>query len=221
VCYNNVPVKIVGSHAGISVGPDGGTHQAIEDIAITRVIPNIEVIVPCDALEAYKATIAMAQSNKPGYLRLAREKTPIVTTTETPFEICKALILYESTVPQIAIVAIGPMVHQSLLAAKQLEQGGIGTIVINSATVKPLDSETIINVAKRVQGMVTAETHQRAGGLGGAIAELLSERYQLPLQRVGIDDKFGQSGTGDELMEHYGLGVNDIIKAVYAIIKSN
>ncbi|MCD5384483.1 MAG: transketolase family protein [Candidatus Pacebacteria bacterium] len=215
ICYNNVPVKIIGSHAGISVGPDGGTHQAIEDIAITRVIPNIEVVVPCDSLEANRATLAIAKSGKPAYLRLAREKTPIVTTTETPFEIGKAQILYESESPQVAIIAIGPMVHQSLLAAKELEDTGIGSIVINSATVKPLDSETILSVAKRVKGIVTAETHQKVGGLGSAITELLAQENPITIRRVGIDDVFGQSGTPEELMSYYKLGVADIIAEVY------
>ncbi len=218
VCYNNVPVKIVGSHAGISVGPDGGTHQAIEDIAIMRVVPNIEVIVPCDALEAHKATIAIAESGKPSYLRLAREKTPIVTTKETPFEIGKAQILYESNNPDVAIIAIGPMVHQALLSAKILEDQGVGTMVINSATVKPLDEETILKVAKRVKGVITAETHQVAGGLGGAVAELLSQKLPTKMAFVGVQDKFGQSGTGAELMKQYGLDVVDIVNSAQKIV---
>ncbi len=232
VCYNNVPVKIVGSHAGISVGPDGGTHQAIEDIAIMRVIPNIDVIVPVDAIEAHKATLAIVKSNKPAYLRLAREKTPIVTTKDTPFEIGKAQVLYDSTLVDslelvvdsndnhnyVAIIACGPMVHQALLAAKELELEGIKTLVINSATIKPLDNNTILKTARRVKGIVTAETHQKIGGLGSAVSELLSEQYPLPLQRVGVDDKFGQSGTPQELIRYYQLGVVDIKKAVYNII---
>ena len=220
VCYNNVPVKVVGSHAGISVGPDGGTHQAIEDIALTRVIPNIEVVVPCDANEAHKATVAIAKSNKPAYLRLARENTPVVTTKDTPFEIGKAQILWESAEPVVAIIAIGPMVHQALLAAKELESSGVGTIVVNSATVKPLDSETTVAVAKRVKGIVTAETHQKIGGLGGAVSELLSEEYPSIVRRVGIADAFGQSGTPEELMEFYKLTVADIIEEVYNIINN-
>jgi len=218
VCYNDMPVKIVGSHAGISVGPDGGTHQAIEDIALMRVIPNMEVIVPCDAVEAKKATLAIAKSGKPAYLRLARENTPIVTTNETPFEIGKAQILYESKSPQAAIIAIGPMVHQALLAAKELEQKGVGCIVVNSATVKPLDEETILKVTKKVDAVVTAETHQVAGGLGSAVAELLAQKLPTKMAFVGVQDKFGQSGTGAELMQHYGLGVNDIIRAVESVL---
>ncbi len=241
VCYNNVPVKVVGSHAGISVGPDGGTHQAIEDIAITRVIPNIEVVVPCDAIEAHKATVSLADSGKPAYLRLARENTPLVTTKDTPFELGRAQVLWDntdevdsnnnsgasgvnnyklSTKNSVAIIACGPMVHQALLAAKELESNGVGTIVVNSATVKPLDSETIVAVAKRVKGIVTAETHQKAGGLGGAVSELLSEEYPTLVRRVGIADAFGQSGTPEELMEFYKLTVADIIKEVYNIINN-
>ncbi len=218
ICYNDVPVKIVGSHAGISVGPDGGTHQAIEDIALMRVVPKMEVIVPCDAVEAKKATLAIAQSGKPAYLRLAREKTPIVTTEATPFEIGKAQILYESESPQVAIIAIGPMVHQALLAAKELEKGGIGSIVVNSATVKPLDTETILTVAKKAGKVVTAETHQVAGGLGSAVAELLAQELPTRMAFVGVKDRFGQSGTGAELIEQYGLGVKDIVSAATHII---
>ncbi len=218
VCYNDMPVKVVGSHAGISVGPDGGTHQAIEDIAITRVIPNIEVVVPCDAIEAKKATVALACSGKPAYLRLAREKTPLVTTEDTPFEVGKAQILYESADPKVAIIAIGPMVHQSLLAAEALEQEGTGSIVVNSATVKPLDTNTVLSVAKKAGAIVTAETHQVAGGLGGAVAELLAKELPTKMEFVGVNDKFGQSGTGPELMEHYGLGVDDIVSAAKRVI---
>ncbi len=225
ICYNNEPVKIVGSHAGISVGLDGGTHQAIEDIALMRVVPNIDVIVPCDAIEAHKATLAIAKSGKPAYLRLAREKTPIVTTKDTPFEVGKAQVLYDSTCGvdsgnnTVAIIACGPMVHQALLASEELDREDVKVIIINSATIKPLDSDTILNIAKRVVGVVAAETHQKIGGLGSAVAELLSEHYPLPLQRVGVDDKFGQSGTPQELMRYYQLGVVDIKKAVYNILK--
>ena len=224
VCYNDVPVKVIGSHSGLSVGPDGGTHQAIEDIALMRVIPNIEVIVPCDAEEARKATLAIAKSGKPAYLRLAREKTPVITTKNTPFEIGKANILYDSTVTHseksIAIIAIGPMVHTALLAARELEKKGVGCIVVNSATVKPLDTKTILEVTKKVQGIITAETHQVAGGLGGTVAELLAQELPTKMAFVGVKDVFGQSGTGPELMEHYGLGVNNIVQASNKLIET-
>ena len=219
VCYNDVPVKVIGSHSGLSVGPDGGTHQALEDIALMRIIPRMEVVVPCDAQEARKATLAIAQSGKPSYLRLAREKVPVVTTQNTPFEIGKAQILYDSTESvseksetknNIAIIACGPMVHTALLAAKELEKEGVGSIVVNSATIKPLDTETILAVAKKVQGIVTAETHQIAGGLGSAVAELLVQKLPTKMAFVGVKDIFGQSGTGSELMKHYHLEHEDI-----------
>ena len=218
ICYNDVPVKVIGSHSGLSVGADGGTHQALEDIALMRVIPRMEVIVPCDAIEAKKATLAIAKSGKPAYLRLAREKTPLVTTEKTPFEIGKAYVLYESESPLVAIVAIGPMVHTALLAAHALEKEGIGVIVVNSATVKPLDTNTILDVAKRVKGIVTAETHQVAGGLGSAVAEFLAQEYPIKIRFVGVHDAFGQSGSGTELMEKYGLGVEDIVTASKQLI---
>lgn len=211
VCYNNVPVKIVGSHAGLSVGPDGGTHQAIEDIALTRIIPRMEVVVPCDSIEAKKATLALAVSGKPAYLRLAREKTPIVTTDATPFEIGKAYEVWRGEHPRVAILAIGPMVHKALLAAQQLEAEGIGTIVVNSHTVKPLDVETILRVAKETGAVLTAEEHQIAGGLGSAVAELLSQELPTKISFIGVADRFGQSGTPDELAHEYGLGVATIV----------
>lgn len=226
IAYNDMPVKVVGSHAGVSVGPDGGTHQAIEDIALTRVIPKMEVIVPCDSLEAKKATLALAESDKPAYLRLAREKTPLVTTEDTPFEIGKAQILWDNTQSSklkasssVALIAIGPMVHQALLAAKELEKEDIGAVVVNSHTVKPLDEEVIISVAKECGAVVTAETHQVAGGLGGAVAELLSQKHPTKMAMVGVKDRFGQSGTPEELMEHYGLGVQDIVEVTIKVIK--
>jgi transketolase len=223
ICYNDVPVKIAGSHAGISVGPDGGTHQAIEDIALTRVLPRMEVVVPCDAIEARKATLAMAQSKSPTYLRLAREKTPLVTTDETPFTLGKAEIFYNTTegAPKekcIAIIAIGPMVHQALLAAEILHSQGVQSIVVNSATVKPLDVKTILSVTKRCGGVITAETHQIAGGLGSAVAELLATELPTKMAFIGVRDSFGQSGSGTELMEHYGLGVKDIVAAAQQLL---
>jgi transketolase len=219
VCYNDTPVKIVGSHAGISVGPDGGTHQAIEDIALMRVIPRMEVVVPCDSVEAKKATLALAESEKPGYLRLAREKTPVVTTEKTPFEIGKAYELWRSENPRVAIVAIGPMVHTALLAAQQLEEKGIGSVVVNSHTVKPLDTETVIRVAGETGAIVTAETHQVAGGLGSAVAEFLAKEQPTPMAFVGVHDRFGQSGSPDELMHEYGLDTEAITDAVSQVLK--
>src|SRR5581483_7368583 len=165
VFYNNRPVKIAGSHAGVSVGPDGGTHQAIEDIAITRVLPRMVVISPCDAIEARKATIAAAKTSSPTYIRLAREKTPVMTTEDTPFEIGKARIFFEPIAgkPDVAIIATGALVHKALVAAKDLEKEKIGSIVVNLSTIKPLDEETILRVAKAAGAIVTVEEHQIAG----------------------------------------------------------
>lgn len=217
ICYNNVPVKIAGSHAGISVGPDGGTHQAIEDIAITRVIPNMEVISPCDAIEARKATIAAAKTAKPTYLRLAREKTPIITTEETPFEIGKAYTYWTSEKPVAGIIATGALLHKALKVANDLSKEGIEVEVLNVATIKPLDVDAVVALAQKAGKIVTVEEHQIAGGLGSAIAETLSQLYPVPITRIGVHDLFGQSGTPAELIEHYGMGEKDIKAAVLAI----
>ena len=220
ICYNNVPVKIAGSHAGVSVGPDGGTHQAIEDIAIMRVIPRMVVIVPCDATEAKKATLAAAEHPGPVYIRLAREKTPIITTEETPFEIGKAQVFYEaSDTPVIGIIACGALVHNTLLAARFLEEEGIGTSVLNLATIKPLDREGVVAFAKKHKAIVTVEEHQAAGGMGSAVAELLAEEYPMPMKIVGVNDRFGQSGTPDELIKHYGLDATSIATAARVLAK--
>lgn len=212
VAYNNVPVKIVGSHAGVSVGPDGGTHQAIEDIAITRVIPNMVVISPCDSIEAEKATKVIAETKQPTYIRLIREKTPVITTLDTPFEIGKARIYFEPIAgkPDVAIIATGAMVHNTLLAARELEKEKIGVTVVNLSTIKPLDEATILAVAKLAGALVTVEEHQIAGGMGSAIVEFISSNYPVPVIRMGVNDKFGQSGTPLELIEYYGLGVSHI-----------
>ena len=218
ICYNNRPVKIAGSHAGVSVGPDGGTHQAIEDIAIMRVLPRMVVIVPCDSIQARKATIALAKTDLPTYLRLAREKTAVLTTDKSPFKIGKAEILWEGKKPKVAIIACGPMVVNALLAAKELMKKKIEVIVVNNHTIKPLDEKTIIAVAKKTGRVITIEEHQRAGGMGSSIAELLAEKFPVPMEIMGVQDRFGQSGTPDELIEYYGLGVNSIIEKVQKII---
>ena len=220
VAYNNRPVKIAGSHAGVSVGPDGGSHQALEDIAIVRAIPNMTVISPCDAIEAKKATIAAAKSGTPVYIRLAREKTPLITTPETPFEIGKARIFFEPIAgnPDVTIIATGALVHKALLAAKELEKEKIGVTVVNLATIKPLDGELIKRVAKSSGAIVTVEEHQIAGGMGSAVAEFLACEMPVPIEFVGVHDKFGQSGTPDELIEYYGMGVSSILSAVKKVI---
>lgn len=219
ICYNNQPVKIVGSHTGVSVGPDGGTHQAIEDIAITRVLPRMIVISPCDSIEARKATIASAETGTPVYLRLAREKTPLLTTTRTPFKIGKAQVFWESKTPKAGVIATGALLHKALQAAKELEGEGIEVEVMNLATIKPLDEEGLVNFAKRVKKLVTVEEHQIRGGMGSAVAEYLAQVYPVPIEFIGVNDQFGQSGTPEELIEHYGMGKGAIVKAVKKVIK--
>lgn len=216
ICYNDRAVIIAGSHAGISVGPDGGTHQAIEDIAITRVIPNIVVISPCDAIEAKKATIAVADIKKPVYIRLAREKTPVITTNESPFEIGKAQLLFgdENTKADVGIVATGALVYKALKVAEVLEKEGVLVKVLNISTIKPLDVEAVENLARTCGALVTVEEHQIAGGLGSAVAEVLAQKYPVPIEFIGVKDKFGQSGTPDELLEHYEMGESHIKEAV-------
>jgi transketolase len=218
ICYNNANVKIVGNHAGLNVGPDGGSHQMLEDIALTRVLPNMIVVAPCDAIEAEKATLAIAKHEGPAYIRLAREKSPIVTTEDSDFEIGKASVLVEPENPEVAIIACGLMVHRSLLAARKLEREGIKVSVINNHTIKPLDQITILESVKKTNAVVTCEEHQIAGGMGSAVAEFLAQAYPVPMEFVGVADRFGQSGSPAELMEHYGLGVDDIVEAVKKVI---
>ncbi len=218
IAYNDRPVKIAGSHAGISVGPDGGTHQAVEDIAITRVIPRMVVISPCDSIEAKKATIAAAKNGTPVYIRLAREKTPVITTAETPFEIGHAQIFFENENPQVVIIATGALVHKAMVVANELTASGIQVNVVNLATIKPLDEETIITQARKAGAVVTVEEHQIRGGMGSAVAECLAKHHPVPIEFVGVDDQFGQSGTPEELIEHYGMGVSHIRKAVEKVM---
>jgi len=219
VCYNDRNVKFAGSHAGISVGPDGGTHQAIEDIAITRVIPKMVVLTPCDAIEAKKATMAAAKTMSPTYIRLAREKTHIITTEETPFEIGKAQVFFKGEgEKKIGIIACGPLVYNALVAAKELEKDGISVTVLNLGTVKPIDEEALISVAKETDGIVTVEEHQIMGGMGSAVAEVLVKRHPTRMAFIGVENKFGQSGTPEELIEHYGMGVGSIKKAVEGLL---
>ena len=219
ICYNDRPVIIAGSHAGISVGPDGGTHQAIEDIAITRVIPNMIVVSPCDSVEAKKAIQALLKIGKPAYIRLAREKTPVMTTLETPFELGQSQTLWRGENPEVAIIATGALVHKALVAAKKLEEQGISVSVTNLATIKPLDEESIITLAKESGAIVTVEEHQIAGGMGSAVAECLAQYVPVPVEFVGVRDQFGQSGTPDKLIEHYGMGISHIMSAVKTVIE--
>ena len=217
ICYNNQPVKIIGSHAGISVGPDGATHQALEDLAIMRALPNMVVICPADAIEAKKATIAIAKNGKPSYLRLSRDKVPVITTEESSFEIGKAEVLLEGN--DVAVIACGQMVYRALLCAKELEKHNISVRVINCHTIKPLDRNTILKAAEECGSIVTVEEHQITGGLGGAVAELVSQHYPVPIKIVGIEDRFGESGEPDQLLEKFGLTKEEIIKAITAVIR--
>ncbi|TSC73089.1 MAG: transketolase [Parcubacteria group bacterium Gr01-1014_38] len=218
ICYQNANVKLSGAHAGISVGPDGATHQAMEDIAITRVLPNMTVIAPCDAEETRKAVHAAAEIRGPVYLRFARHKTPVFTTPKTPFRIGKALVLTEGS--DAGIIACGPIVYSALEAARQLSEKGIGVRVIDMATVKPLDGATIQKAAWDTGAIVTAEEHQRHGGLGGAVAEALtSQGPVVPQEFVAMPDHFGESGQPDELLAHYGMDADALVAAVHRVIK--
>lgn len=217
IAYNNQPVKIIGSHSGISVGPDGATHQALEDIAMMRALPNMIVIVPADSIEAKKATLAIAKNNKPSYLRLSRDKVPIITTENSPFEVGIAEVLNHGT--DVSIIACGQMVYMALMVAKTLEEEKISVRVINCHTIKPLDSKTILNAAEETGAIVTAEEHQINGGLGGAIAEIVSQSYPVPIKRIGIEDTFGESGSSLELLKKFGLTQENIKKAVLEVLR--
>ncbi|OGG79641.1 transketolase [Candidatus Kaiserbacteria bacterium RIFCSPLOWO2_01_FULL_54_13] len=221
IALNNVPVVVCGMHAGVSVGPDGATHQALEDIAMMRALPRFTVISACDSEEGRKATIAAAQLGTPVYMRWGREKSPVMTTAETPFEIGKLNILWMSDIHKsdVAIFATGPLVHNALLAARELEKDGVSVVVANVHTIKPLDEETIVSLARGTGAVVTVEEHQIHGGLGGAIAELLSAKAPTPIEFVGMQDKFGQSGTAAELIEHYGMGTSHIIAAAKRVLE--
>lgn len=216
VCYSKANVKVIGAHSGVSVGPDGATHQALEDIAMTRVLPNLIVIVPCDYQEAKKATLAIAEHNGPAYLRLTREKTPVFTTPESNFEIGKAEILQEGS--DVAIIGCGPILYNAMLAARELAKEGISTMVVNNHTVKPIDEKVIISAAKKCGAIVTVEEHQIAGGAGSAICEVLAKSFPVPVEMVGMPDTFGQSGQPEELMQTYGMDSNAIVFAAKKVI---
>jgi transketolase len=219
IAYNNSNVKIAGHHAGISVGPDGATHQATEDIAIMRTMPNMKVFVPCDAVEARKATVAAAQVWGPVYLRFQREKTPIMTTAETPFIPDKAQIFWECKKPEVLIVGCGGLLYNALLAARELEKEKIGAIVLNCSSIKPIDDKKIAELAKKCGAVVTVEEHQVNGGLGGAVAEVLAKHAPVPIEFIGMQDVFGESGTPVALIEKYGMGVKSIVTAAKRAIR--
>lgn len=221
IAYNNVNVKIIGAHAGISVGPDGATHQAIEDIALMRVIPNLVVIVPCDEHEARKATLVAAKYDGPVYIRVGRSETPVVTTNESPFVLGQAELFYrknESHSKSVGIVVTGTLAHSALQAAVELETAGIGASVLHIATIKPLDTAALTAFASTHDALVTVEEHQISGGLGSAVAEHLSSVHPIRITRLGITDQFGQSGEPDELLKHYGLDIPAIVAAAKALV---
>jgi transketolase len=220
LAYNNLPAVIVGSHAGISVGPDGGTHQAVEDMALMRILPRMTVLSPCDAIQAKKMTLALSESPRLAYLRLAREKTPIITTEDTPLEIGKGQVLYRPEgIAHVAIIATGALVATALRVAKELgDKKHIKVIVVNIHTIKPLDEELIIKTAKETKAIVTVEEHQVAGGLGSAVAETLARNFPTAIEFIGVQDVFGQSGTPNQLIEHYGMGRDSIISAVLKVL---
>ena len=216
VCYNNLNVKIAGAHAGISVGPDGATHQALEDVALMRVLPNMTVVVPCDAEETRKATLAIAAINGPAYIRFGREAVPVVTDESTPFELGKARICREGS--DVAIFANGAMLYESLEAAKILAAENISAEIIDLHTVKPLDVETVTAAAKKCRCVVTAEEHQIFGGMGSAVAECLAKNFPVPQEFIAINDSFGESGQPQELMDAYGLNQSAIVAAVKKVV---
>lgn len=217
VGQNNANVKITGAHAGVSVGPDGMSHQALEDITLMRCLPNMVVLAPCDYIETKKATLAAAQWKGPVYLRFAREATPVFTTDKTPFKIGKAEFFRKGK--DVAIIACGPLVYNSLVAAEKLAKQKINVMVINNHTIKPMDEKIIIKVAREVGAVVTVEEHQVMGGMGSAVTEVLAKNYPVPIEMIGIQDRWGESGEPDELIGHFGLGVNSIIKAVKKVLK--
>jgi transketolase len=225
IALNEVPVKICGMHAGVSVGPDGATHQMLEDIALMRALPKMIVINPCDAEEGRKAVVAAAKTPGPMYLRFGRAAVPTITTAETPFAIGKALTLWDPPAggrkPQVTIFSTGSVTYNALSAARALDADGIGSIVVHVATIKPLDEAAILEAAKRTRRVLTVEEHQINGGFGSAIAEFLSEHCPVPVKRLGINDEFGQSGDPDELIEHYGLGASSIRHAAEVLIHSS
>lgn len=220
ISLNDLSVKIAGAHAGVSVGPDGATHQAIEDIATMRVMAKMTVVYPCDALEARKATMASVICSGPVYLRFAREKSPLFTTEKTPFKIGRAECFWKPRGrPKVAIIACGPLVHEAILAAARLEKEGLGVCVINNHTIKPMDEKMIIHAAREAGRVITVEEHQVAGGMGSAVAELLAKNHPVPMEFIGVQGHFGESGEPRQLLEAFGMTAPAIIKAAKRILK--
>ncbi len=219
IALNNRPVRIIGSHAGVSVGPDGATHQMLEDIALMRAMPNMIVLAPGDSLEAEKATLALAVDGEhPAYMRLAREKTPVFSLPESPFEIGRAYVLRDGR--DITLLGTGTMTYQLLVAADMLSREGIEAEVVHVPTIKPLDEETILGSLRKTGRALTAEEAQIIGGLGGAIAELLGEKLPSPLKRIGLRDRFGESGKPAELLREFGLSGEQIASVTRSFVQT-
>ena len=216
VCYNELNVKLAGAHAGISVGPDGATHQALEDVALMRVLPHMTVIAPCDAEETRKATLAIAKKNGPCFVRFGREAVPDITDESTPFEIGKARLCREGN--DVTVFANGPMVYEALQAAEALAAEGISVQVYDLHTVKPLDEQAVLAAAKKTGCIVTAEEHQIYGGMGGAVAEFLARNCPTPMEMVAVRDSFGESGQPQELMDKYGLNQKAIEEKIRSVL---
>ena len=215
---NDVPVKIVGAHAGFGAAMYGATHESLEDIALMRVIPNMVVEVPCDFNQAKKATLAIAENGKPSYLRLERPKTPVFTDEHAKFEIGKAEVLWEDKDPQVAVVGCGSILHEALLAAEELTRTDLVSVVINCHTIKPIDEQTIVRAAKTCGAVVTVEEHQIMGGMGSAVAEVLSKNFPVPMEFVGVNDSFAESGVPEDMYKKFKMTVSDIAEAVKKVI---
>lgn len=218
VAYSEANVKVAGAHSGLSVGPDGATHQAMEDVAMVRALPNMTVVVPCDYWEAKKTTVALGKMEGPAYFRFGREKTAMFTTAETPFVVGRAEILREGK--DVALVACGALVYEALKAAEELAGDGIDAMVVNNHTVKPIDVRTLSHVAAETGAVVTAEEHQVSGGMGSAVAECLAQYYPVPMEMVGMPDHFGESGKPEELLSKWGMSSKEIVrKAKHVIVR--
>jgi transketolase len=206
-------------HAGVSVGPDGATHQMLEDLGLMRMLPHMTVVNPCDKEEARKAVIAAASHGGPVYIRFGRSDVPVFTTKDSPFEIGKALLLWKEERPKIALVSTGSLSYQALIAARALATKGVAALVLHNPSIKPLDRDALTYVAKEAGRIITIEEHQTAGGFGSAVAEVLAETHPVPIHRIGVQDQFGQSGTPDELITHYGLDAAHIVDAAEALLR--
>jgi transketolase len=217
VCYANANVKIAGSHAGISVGPDGATHQGLEDIALVRVLPNMTVVAPCDYEETRKCAIALAKMKGPAYMRLARNKTPVITTKRTPFVIGRTDVFAEGA--DVTIAACGPLLFEALVAANELRKNKISAEVLNCHTLKPFDEAALVQSVRKTGCCVTVEEHQVTGGLNGVVSEVLGRRHPVPVEAVGMPDCFGESGQPDELLKKYGMKAKDVVRAARIAMK--